>query len=204
MTFPGPLPRPDAGPRVGGALSDEVRRELLSRRVVLVHGLLDDDLVAETAATLMMLDAAGDGRVDLRLIAADGSIDHGLVLMDVIGVLGVPVDVAAGGTVAGAAVGVLAAGRHRTLAPHARLHLREPDGTVAGRVVEIERTLAAQAAQRERFFGWIARCTGRDRAVVESDWQASRSLEPADAVALGYADEVEETGGHRAGGDDGA
>jgi ATP-dependent Clp protease protease subunit len=162
------------------------------------------ELVAETAATLMMLDASGDNRVVLRLIAADGPIDHALVLMDVVGVLGVPVDVTAGGTIAGAAVGVLAIGRHRTLALHARLHLREPDGAVAGRAAEIERTLAAQAAQRERFFAWIARCTGRDKAAVESDWQASRYLEPADAVALGYADEVEEAGRHRAGADGGA
>lgn len=183
----------------GGSLSDDVHRQLLSRRIVLVHGPLDDASAAETAATLMTLDASGDDRVMLRLMAADASIDLGLMLMDVMAVLGVPVDVAAGGNIAGGAVGILVAGRHRVLAPHARLHLREPDGTVAGRAVEIERALAAQAAQRDRFFARVAECSGRPQSVVEEDWSSSRYLEPADAVALGYADEVEQAGAHRLG-----
>lgn len=188
----------------GGSLSDDVHRQLLSRRIVLVHGPLDDAFAAETAATLMTLDASGDDRVVLRLMAADASIDLGLMLMDVMAVLGVPVDVTAGGSIAGGAVGILVAGRHRVLAPHARLHLREPDGTVAGRAVEIERALAAQAAQRDRFFARVAECSGRPQGVVEEDWRASRFLEPSDAVSLGYADEVEEAGARRAGGAAGA
>ena len=204
MTFPGIVPRPDPPPWTAGTLSDDVRRQLLARRVVLVHGPLDDALAAETAATLMMLDASGDERVVLRLIGTDATIDLGLVLMDVVAVLGVPVDVTAGGTIAGGAVGVIAACRHRTLSTHACLQLREPDGTVAGRAVEIERALAAQAAQRDRFFARVAQCTGRPQVVVEEDWRASRYLEPADAVALGYADEVEQAGPHRAGAEAGA
>ena len=184
--------------------ADDVRRQLLSRRVVLVHGPIDDELCAATAATLMMLDATGDERIVVRLTGADAPLEQGLVLMDVIAVLGVPVDVAAAGTLAGGAVGVLAAGRHRTLSAHARLHLREPEGTVAGRAAEIERALAAQAAQREQFFARIGACTGRPVEVVEESWRAARYLEPADAVAMGYADDVEETSPARAVGDDDA
>jgi ATP-dependent Clp protease, protease subunit len=190
---------PEQAGRQTPGLSDEVRRQLLARRLVLVHGLLDDAAAAEAAATLMMLDATGDERVQLRLTGVRADVEQGLVLMDVIAVLGVPVDVVAAGTVAGGAVGVLAAGRHRTLAPHARLHLHEPDGAVAGRALEIERALAAASSQRERFFQRIAECTGRPRADIEDGWRASRYLEADDAVALGYADEVEHAGAHRAG-----
>jgi ATP-dependent Clp protease, protease subunit len=194
MTFPGPGSRPGdpvPGGRIATGLPDDVRRTLLSRRVVLVHGTIDDGLAAETAATLMMLDATGDERILLRLTGADASVEHGLVLIDVITVLGVPVDVVAAGTVAGGAVGVLAVGRLRTLAAHATLHLREPDSAVAGRAVEIERTLAAQATQRERFFAQIAESTGRPLGVVQESWRAARYLEAVDAVALGYADHID-------------
>src|SRR5579863_2509983 len=51
--------------------ADDVRRQLLSRRVVLVHGPIDDELCAATAATLMMLDATGDERIVVRLTGAD-------------------------------------------------------------------------------------------------------------------------------------
>lgn len=194
MTFPGPPSHPDrvdSDARRGGVLSDDVRRTLLARRVVLVHGRIDDALAAETSATLMMLDATGDERIVLRLTGADASIEQGLVLMDVIAVLGVPVDVVAAGTISGGAVGVLVSGRHRTLAAHATLHLREPDGAVAGRAVDIERSLAVAVAQRDRFLWRIAECTGRHREIVEETWRAARYLEPVDAVALGYADDVE-------------
>lgn len=193
MTYPGPAIPPDQpnlAARPPSGLSDDVRRMLLARRVVLVHGHVDDACAAETAATLMMLDATGDERVLLRLTGAEASVEQGLVLMDVIPVLGVPVDVVAAGTIAGGAVGVLAAGRHRTLAAHATLHLWEPDRTVAGRAVDIERALAAQAAQRDRFLALVAACTGRPLGVVEESWRSARYLDPADAVALGYADDV--------------
>lgn len=193
MTFPEPGFRPEGAdleshPR--GVLSDDVRRALLARRVVLVHGPIDDALAAESAATLMMLDATSDERILLRLTGAHAPIEQGLVLMDVIAVLGVPVDVVAAGIITGGAVGVLAVGRHRTLAAHATLHLREPDGSVSGRAVDIERALAVQAAQRNQFFARIAECTGRSQEVVRESWRAARYLEPADAVALGYADDV--------------
>ncbi len=193
-------PRPGSGPegaeraelraRPGSGLFDDVRRSLLARRIVLVHGLVDDAFAAETAATLMMLDATGDDRILLRLTGVDASVQQGLVLMDVISVLGVPVDLAAAGTVAGGAVGVFAVGRHRTLAAHATLHLREPDGAVAGRATEIERAVAAEAAQRDRFFARLAECTGRPHEIVQQDWRVAPYLEPVDAVALGYADDV--------------
>jgi ATP-dependent Clp protease, protease subunit len=198
VTFPGPLRLPARADPVGNpgaGLSDDVARTLLTRRVVLVHGAIDDGLAAETAATLMMLDATGDGRILVRLTGADASIEVGLVLMDVVAVLGVPVDVAAAGTISGGAVGLLAVGRHRTLAGHATIHLREPDGTVAGRAADIERALAAQAARRDQFFARIAECTGRPHEVVRECWGAARYLGPADAVALGYADDIEERAG---------
>jgi ATP-dependent Clp protease, protease subunit len=196
VTARGSLPGGDGHGQGGGgpSVGDEVRRALLARRVVLLHGTLDDAAVAEAAATLMMLDASGDERIVLRITGATATIDQALVLMDVMGVLGVPVDTAAAGTVAGGAVGVFSSGRSRLLAPHARLHLQEPDGSVAGRAVEIERALAAQTSQRDRYLERLAACTGRPRADVALEWGTGRFLEPADAVTLGYADGVEIAG----------
>jgi ATP-dependent protease ClpP protease subunit len=186
---PPALPASPFGARTG--MAEDVRRALLARRVVLLHGDLDNAAVAEAAATILMLDASGDERIVLRLTGGSASIDAALVLMDVIDVAGVPVDTVGAGTVAGGAVGVLAAGRHRSLAPHARLRLLEPDASVAGRATDIERTLAAQSSQRDRFLARLSGCTGRPLAHVEQEWGGGAYLEPGDALALGYADEVE-------------
>lgn len=87
-------------------------------------------------------------------------------------------------------MGVFAAGRHRKVAAHGTLHLREPQGAVSGRAADIQRELAARAALRKQFFARIAECTGRPLQVVQETWRAGRYLEPFDVVALGYADDV--------------
>lgn len=175
----------------GLGMVGEVRRALLARRVVLLHGELDDTAVAEASATLLMLDAAGDERIVVRMTGASAGIGAALVLMDVMDVAGVPVDTVAAGTIAGGAIGVLAAGRHRSLSPHARLRLLEPDAAVSGRAADIERALAAETSQRDRFLVRLATSTGRPLSHVTQEWGTGAYLEPGDAVALGYADEIE-------------
>jgi ATP-dependent Clp protease, protease subunit len=182
---------PPVLPGPGTGMSDDVRRAMLTRRVVLLHGALDDTIVAEAAATILMLDASGDERIVVRMTGTSSTIDAALVLMDVIDVAGVPVDTVGAGTIDGGAVGVLASGRHRSLAPHARLRLHEPDGSVAGRATDIERALAAQASQRDRFLARLSACTGRPLPHLVQEWGSGAFLEPGDAVALGYADQVE-------------
>lgn len=192
MSFDTRTPRDMPDPLPGLGMADQVHRALLARRVVLLHGNLDDAAVAEAAATILMLDASGDERIVVRMTGTSSSIDAALVLMDVMDVAGVPVDTVGAGTIAGGAVGVLAAGRRRTLAPHARLRLLEPDASVAGRATDIERALAAQSSQRDRFLSRLSACTGRPLPHLVQEWGGGAFLEPGDAVALGYANALEE------------
>jgi len=182
MTDPA-MPGPAAWP-------DDVLSSLLARRVVLVRGRLDDPEASDVAAALMTLDATGDDHVELRISASEGSFEAGLMLIDVIEVLGVPVHTVAMGVVGGGAVGVFAAGAERTVSRHARVHLREPDTSVEGRALDIERALAEQATRRDAFYAHLSRRTGRPSAEVEAEWSAGRFLDAADAVTLGYADRV--------------
>jgi len=105
---------------------DQVLSSLFARRIVFVHGDLTSDKASETAAALLTLDALGDEHVELRLQAPMASWEAAGVLIDVIDVLGVPVHTVALGIVGVAPSGVLAAGSNRSIAPHARLHLRHP------------------------------------------------------------------------------
>ena len=191
---------PSAEP--SGSLVDDVGRALLARRMVLVHGTIGADAASRAAASLMMLDAAADERIVLRLTAADATVEVGLVLMDTLSVLGVPVDTVGLGTLAGGAIGVFALGRRRSLSPHARLRLRMPDASVSGRAADIERALAAERAQLDRFLAALAERTGRPPDHLSREWASDRFFEPEDAVTLGYADAVETLGPKKPGGDD--
>jgi len=168
----------------------ELRSVLLDQRVVLVSGELDAARSSELAATLMTLDAIGDGHVELRLQSCHGPIAVSLAVLDVLDVLGVPVRATALGTIEGGPVGVFASCERRRIARNATLCLREPDVEVAGTAGDLERALAAQATQRAAFLEAIARRVGRAFAEVEAEWGRSARLEAIDAVTLGYADGV--------------
>jgi ATP-dependent Clp protease protease subunit len=88
---------------------------LLARRIVLVHGEIDQAKASEVGAALMTIDALGDEHVELRVTSGSGSFDAALVLLDVIDVVGVPVHTVGTGVISGGAVGVVAAGFRRAL-----------------------------------------------------------------------------------------
>jgi ATP-dependent Clp protease protease subunit len=174
---------------------DQVLASLLQRRVIVVHGALDGDRASETAATLMTLDALGDQHIELRLHAPDGTFEAAMVLVDIIDVLGVPVHTVALGVVGGGAVGVLAAGSRRSIAPHARLHLRQPDVTASGRPAEIERSVAEHTARREQFYRMLSDRTGSPLTDIEQQWDQGRFVDAAGALASGYVDAITATPG---------
>lgn len=171
-------------------MADDVTSSLLDRRVVLLTGDVDAARASSAAAELMTLDAIGDSHIELRVGSCSGTLDASLALIDVIGVLGVPVRITALGTIEGGPIGVLVAGEHRGMTPHCRLRLREPDTVVSGTARDLERSLAERAAVRSAFFTHVARRVGRPLGEVEAEWDRAGTLEAIDAVALGYAHQV--------------
>jgi len=172
------------------AFGDRVLSSLFARRIVLVHGDLTSDRASETAAALLTLDALGDEHVELRLQVPTASWEAAGVLIDVIDVLGVPVHTVALGVVGGGAVGVLVAGSRRSIAPHARLHLRHPDTSASGRPGDIARTIDAQTSMQAEFQRLVAERTGRPLLEVEEEWGRGGYLDAPSAIALGYADSL--------------
>lgn len=174
----------------GAPFGDQVLSSLFARRVVFLQGELTSDKASETAAALLTLDALGDEHVELRLQAPTGSWEAAGVLIDVIDVLGVPVHTIALGVVGGGAVGVLAAGSRRSIAPHARLHLRHPDTSATGRPGDITRTIDAHRALQAEFQRLLAERTGRPELEIEEEWGRGGYLDAPSAIALGYADSL--------------
>lgn len=169
----------------------DVHSSLLARRVIVVTGEIDAPRASELTATLLALDASGDEHIDLRLNSCRGSFDAALAVIDVLGVIGVPVHGWALGTLEGGPVGVFASTERRRIAPHAALQLREPDVDIVGSAIDVQRSLAAHAARRASFFEAVARRVGRQFAEIEAEWGRSAHLEASDALTLGYADVID-------------
>lgn len=167
-----------------------LQERLFERRIVLCRGVLDDSLTGRVAAALMTLDALGDGAVELQLDSPGGSLEAAWTIIDVIDLLGVPVNIVCSGRVEGAAVGVLSAGGTRTALPHARFRLSDPELEISGRARELAALLEHHSKRLALLHERIAACTGRPVGEVAADFRAGRSLDANESLRYRLIDEI--------------
>jgi ATP-dependent Clp protease, protease subunit len=169
---------------------DLLRTQLFERRIVLVTGVLDEQVASDVAAQLMTLDAAGDDAVQLRIDSPGGALEPAFVVIDTIGLLGVPVHATAAGRVEGSAVGVLTACDRRVATPHARFRLSQPDERVYGVAAVVETWVAHKQRLLDDFHRHLAETTGHPLEQIEADTEAGRFLTAEEAVQYGLVHEV--------------
>jgi len=177
-------------PRDVAEVGDWLAQNLFSRRVVQLTGPLDDRAATDLAAQLMTLDALGDDPVELRMDCPSGTLAAALSLVDVLGLVGVPVQAFASGRVHGPAVAVLAVCDHRTLAGHTSVRLTEPEAEFHGSAAQLGAQADALREQWTSLCACIARAADRSVEEVGADAAAGRYFTPDEAVAYGLADEV--------------
>lgn len=167
-----------------------LQERLFERRIVLCRGTLDDSLAGRVAAELMTLDALGDGPVELRLDCRGATLESAWALIDVIDLLGVPVNAVCSGCVEGAAVGVLCAASRRSALPHALFRLMDPELEISGRASELVALLAHQRQRLEGLHERVAAVTGRPLLEVEAEFQAGRTMDAIEARRFHLLDEI--------------
>ena len=178
--------------RDGGDLADETARRLFERRTVMLTGVLEGEAATAAAATLMALDAEGDDPVSLLVNSPGGPVEAGLAVVDVLDLLGAPVEATVLGQAVGTAAVVVACatpGRRRA-APNARLSLRMAEAAVGGPAGRLEREAADLVAVRDRLVDRLVAATGRPRDDLLAATERGPLLSAREAVAAGLVDEV--------------
>ena len=163
--------------------------ELLESRTVLLDGPVDSDRALTASAELMLLDGEGDDAVQLRIESAGGTLDGALMMLDVVDLLGVPVQGTCMGRAEGAALLVLAACPERVVGPHARLHLSEPPATYEG-FRDVAGAAEHHRARLDQLVERLVTITGLPEGELRDDLHRGRFLRPEEAVELHFADSI--------------
>jgi ATP-dependent Clp protease, protease subunit len=167
-----------------------LRDHLFERRVVVVTGRLDHAVAGRAAIELMTLDAEGDEPIRLQLGCTDGELDAALSLMDVVELVGVPVEALCIGTVGGTAVGVLAAAHRRVGTATTSLLLRDPGDSFSGSAQDQQRWARNRADRWRTFCDRVSGFTQRTADEVGADFERGRFLSATEALDYGLLDEI--------------
>ncbi len=163
---------------------------LFARRILRLSGPLDEATAGDLSARLMYLDGSGDEAVTLYVDSPGGPLPAAFGVLDTVELLGVPVDTICVGRAEGTAVAVVASGRHRLAARHARFRLCEAEVSVSGRADQIRSAADHHVRQSVELAALLSRATGRPAEHVEADLVAGRWLDAEDALAYGLVDDT--------------
>ena len=157
---------PSTDPPRAPSVTDEVRRNLLRSRTVLIFGEIDSALAQATTAQLLALASDSDAPIRVVLHSPGGHVESGDTIHDVIRFIRPEVKMIGTGWVAsaGALIFVAAAREHRYSLPNTRFMLHEPIGGLRGRAADIEIEANQIVAARERLNRIFAAATGQDLA----------------------------------------
>lgn len=174
-------------------ITDQVRRELLEQRVVLLDGVLDDDNGTLIATQLMAL-AADDPAADIAfwIHSPGGSVPSMLAIRDLMRLVPCDVSTLAIGLACSAGQFLLSAGTpgKRRALPHSRILMHQGSAGIGGTAVDIELQAADLRYTRDTVLGLIASDTGQSIERIFEDSLHDRWYSADDALAYGFIDEV--------------
>jgi ATP-dependent Clp protease, protease subunit len=164
---------------------DQVYERLFERRIVLVHGELDDEAATSLCAQLLTLDAERNEPIRLEVQGLSAELAAALTVMGVLDVLRVPVRAYAGGQIGGPAVGILAAASERRAYPNAVFMLSEPRLGFEGSATLLSSREQQVREMLDALYLRLASVTGREVDEIRADARRGRYLTVDDAIGYG-------------------
>jgi ATP-dependent Clp protease, protease subunit len=164
---------------------DQVYERLFERRIVLVHGELDDEAATSLCAQLLTLDAERNEPIRLEVQGLSAELAAALTVMGVLDVLRVPVRAYAGGQVGGPAIGILATASERRAYPNAMFMLSEPRLGFEGSATLLSSREQQLREMLDALYLRLASVTGREVDEIRADARRGRYLTVDDAIGYG-------------------
>ena len=168
-------------------------RHLMNRRVFLT-GEINDESAVEIVSQLMFLQDDSDGEISLYINSPGGSVNAGLMIMDVLSGMKVPVKLYCIGMAASMAAVILASGKKgsRFILPHSEVMIHEPllNSGAGGSATSIKRKAESILETKDILNEILSRHTGRTVEEIDSATSYDNYMNAAECVEFGICDEI--------------
>jgi len=176
-----------------GVRQVDIYSRLLSQRIVMLTGEINDESADLLIAQLFFLEAEDQKKdVYFYINSPGGIVTAGMALYDVMQFIGCPVSTICLGQAASMAAVLLAAGAKgkRLALPHSRILIHQPLGGTSGQATDIQIQAKEIMRTRETLNEILCNHTGQTMEVIRRDTERDFFLGGEEAVKYGLIDQV--------------
>jgi ATP-dependent Clp protease protease subunit len=176
-----------------GARQVDLYSRLLSARIVLLTGAINDDVADSIVSQLFYLESDDPGKdIFFYLNSPGGAVTAGLAIYDTMQYVSCDIATVCLGQAASMAAVLLAGGTKgkRMAFPNARMMIHQPLGGAEGQASDMEIQVKEMCRVKKRLNEILVQHTGQPLKVIERDTDRDFFLTAEEAVAYGLVDQI--------------
>ena len=176
-----------------GARQVDLYSRLLSARIVLLTGAINDDVADSIVSQLFFLESDDPGKdIFFYLNSPGGAVTAGLAIYDTMQYVSCDVATICLGQAASMAAVLLAGGTKgkRMVFPNARMMIHQPLGGAEGQASDMEIQVKEMCRVKKRLNEILVQHTGQPLKVIERDTDRDFFLTADEAVEYGLVDQI--------------
>jgi ATP-dependent Clp protease protease subunit len=166
---------------------------LLSARIILLTGVINDDVADNVVSQLLYLESDDPGKdIYFYLNSPGGAVTSGLAIYDAMQYISCDVATICLGQAASMAAVLLAGGTKgkRMAFPNARMMIHQPLGGAEGQASDMEIQVKEMSRIKKRLNEMLVHHTGQPLKVIERDTDRDFYLTAEEAVQYGLVDQI--------------
>jgi ATP-dependent Clp protease protease subunit len=176
-----------------GARQVDLYSRLLSARIVLLTGAINDDVADSVVSQLFFLESDDPGKdIFFYLNSPGGAVTAGLAIYDTMQYVSCDIATICLGQAASMAAVLLAGGTKgkRMVFPNARMMIHQPLGGAEGQASDMEIQVKEMCRVKKRLNEILVQHTGQPLKVIERDTDRDFFLTAEEAVEYGLVDQI--------------
>lgn len=176
-----------------GERAYDIYSRLLKDRIIMLSGLINDDVANSIVAQLLFLDAQDSSKdIYMYINSPGGVVTAGMAIYDTMNYIKSDVQTIVIGMAASMASVLASSGAKgkRFGLPHSEVLIHQPSGGAQGQQTEIEIAATEILKTRKMLNGILAKNSGQDLNIIQRDTERDHYFTAQEAVDYGLLDAV--------------